>query len=328
MDVRSCAFYHDPVTAEPAFDPPLRRLFEALRGEPAEVPADLDVRRAAANATMLLVHPGPEAGVTVEDRAIPVEGGEILVRIRRPDVWTAPGPALFFVHGGGWFQGNLDTAEVECGPMASAAGCVVVSVDYRLAPEHPFPTPLHDVVAAYEWTLAHADELGIDAARIVAGGTSAGGNLVAALCLVLRDRGLPLPIAQVLDVPAVDLTLASPSMDEVGTGAGLTKDAVAEYAGFYLDGGDPTDPYASPIFAADLSGLPPAVIVVAEHDPVRDDGERYLARLHAADVPGFAIRVLAHFHGSWIIPVTATNRLLHDLRVATLRRAFDGTLVP
>ena len=318
------------MAAAPAFDPPLRRLFEALRGgAPAVEPADLDERRAAANATMLLVHPGPEPGVSVEDRAIDVEGGQILVRIRRPEAWAAPGPALFFVHGGGWFQGNLDTAEVECGPMASAVGCVVVSVDYRLAPEHPYPTPLNDVVAAYEWLLANLEELGVDPARIVAGGTSAGGNLVAALCLVLRDRGLPLPCAQVLDVPAVDLTLSSLSMEEVGAEAGLTKAAVGEYAGFYLSGGgDATDPYVSPIFAADLAGLPPAVIVVAEHDPVRDDGERYLARLHDADVPGFAIRVLAHFHGSWIIPVTATNRLLQDLRVATLRRAFDGTLVP
>ena len=140
-------------------DPPVRLLFEAMAGAaPAAPPADLDERRAAANATMLLIHPGPEPDVVVTDHEVAVSGGQIRVRVHRPASATGPGPTLFFIHGGGWFQGNLDTAEVECGPMASAVPCTVVSVDYRLAPEHPFPVPLEDCLAAYSWMHAHAGE--------------------------------------------------------------------------------------------------------------------------------------------------------------------------
>ncbi len=315
-------------------DPPVQRLFEAMAASAVERPADLDERRRSANATMLLIHPGPEPDVTVNDHEVEVEGGRILVRVTRPDALTGPAPTLFFIHGGGWFQGNLDTAEVECGLRASEVPCQIASVDYRLAPEHPFPTPLEDCVAAYRWMLDRADDLGVDLARVAVGGTSAGGNLGAALCLALRDRGLPLPIVQLLDVPCLDLTMASPSMSEDAEGAGLTAADVRQYVEWYCHGlagsggTDPTEPLVSPLHAADLSGLPPAVITVAEHDPVRDDGERYLAALHGAGVPGIAIRVLAHIHGSWIIPITITHRLVHDLKLATVRRAFDGTLVP
>ena len=143
-------------------------------------------------------------------------------------------------------------------------------------------------------------------------------------------------MAQLLEVPALDLTLASPSMQENATGAGLTRADVEQYASWYArglggaenGGADPADPLMSPLLATDLTGLPPATIITAEHDPVRDDGERYLARLHEAGVAGVAVRVLAHIHGSWIIPITVTNRLVHDLKVTTLRRAFEGTLVP
>jgi acetyl esterase len=182
--------------------------------------------------------------------------------------------------------------------------------------------------------LERSDDLGVDTAKVVVGGTSAGGNLSAALCLALRDRGLPLPRAQLLDVPCLDLTMASPSIEENGEGAGLTKADVAQYVEWYCHGlagtggTDATNPLVSPLHAPDLSGLPPAVIMVAEHDPVRDDGERYLAALHAAGVAGVAVRVAAHLHGSWIVPITIASRLVHDLKLATLRRAFDGTLVP
>lgn len=319
------------MTDGPHIDPPLRALFQAMaEGDAAAPPpTTLQEQRTAADSTMLLIHPGPEAGVTVVDHEVEVDGGSIRVRVARPDAVAGLAPTLFFIHGGGWFQGNLDTGEVECGPMASAVGCAVVSVEYRLAPEHPFPTPLEDCVAAWAWLHDQADALGIDATRIAVGGTSAGGNLSAALCLVCLDRDLPMPIAQVLDVPALDLTLGSPSMREVGDGAGLTRTAVDEYARMYTARGtERTNPLVSPLFADDLAGLPPAVVVVAEHDPVRDDGERWVRALQESGVAAFGIRVLAHVHGSWIIPITVTNRLLHDLRTATLRRVFDGTLVP
>lgn len=309
-------------------DPPLQRLFEAMGAQRPAEPTDLLERRRQADATMLLASTGPEPGVTVTDHQVEVPGGEITVRVTQPDGLAAPRPALLFMHGGGWFQGNLDTAPVESGPMASTVPCTVVSVGYRLAPEHPFPTPLEDCVAAYRWLLDNCTMLGVDAQRIAVGGTSAGANLTAALCLAARDRGLPRPVAQLLEAPALDLTMGSASLQEPGLQVGLTGEMVAEYAGLYLAGHDPADPLVSPLLAPDLSGLPPAVITTAEHDPLRDDGERYLARLHDADVPATAIRLLAHPHGGWVIPLTTTHVLANELRAATLRRAFAGTLDP
>ena len=305
-------------------DPPIQRIFDLLATGDAP-PEDLDERRRLADSTMLLASTGPQPGVVVCDHTLPVDGGEITVRVTSPaQLASTAAPAFLFVHGGGWSQGNLDTAEVECGPLASLVPCVVVSVGYRLAPEHPFPIPLDDCVAAYAWLLSRADDLGVDPARIAVGGTSAGGNLAAALCLAARERGLPLPCFQLLEVACLDLTLgSSSSMHDVATQVGLTAEAVEEFVGRYVpDPARRTDPLVSPLLADDLSGLPPAVIVVAEHDPVRDDGERYLAALHAADVPAAAVRVLSHPHGGWVIPGTVTHHLVRDLRAAALRQAF------
>ena len=227
-------------------DPPLQRIADLLAaaGDDAPEPTDLDERRQAANTTMLLLAAERDAAIEVTEHEIPVDGGTITVRVLDPTDVDGPKPGLLFIHGGGWFQGNLDTAEVECGPLASLVGCVVVSVGYRLAPEHPFPIPLDDCTAAYEWLLAHLDELGIDPERIAFAGTSAGGNLAAALTLVARDRGLPQPLVQLLDVPALDLTLASPSMVEQGSNGGLTRDLVDEYAGYYVGPDGDRDPPA------------------------------------------------------------------------------------
>jgi len=304
-------------------DPPLKALFDSL-GPAGPAPTELADRRAEANATMKLLRV-PEAGATVEDVEV---SDTARVRVIRPSGAEGPLPGLLFIHGGGWFQGDLDTAEVECGPMATTVGCVVVSVDYRLAPENPFPAPLDDCVAAWEWLHASADSLGIDTSRVAVAGTSAGGNLAAALCLVARDRGLPLPVAQLLDVPATDLTGASASMSSYGEGAGLTTSQVEEFACWYAGSTPLEHPYISPLLAPDLSGLPPAVVIVAEHDPIRDDGERWVEALQKAGVPAMGVRVLAQLHGTWIIPLTVTSRLVQDLRAAALRRAFEGTLVP
>jgi acetyl esterase len=305
-------------------DPPLQALFVALAGTAAEPPAELDARRRQANDTMKLLRV-VEPGTTSEEHTV---GDTFRVRVIRPADTTGLLPGVLFLHGGGWFQGDLDTSEVESGPLASSVGCVVVHVDYRLAPEHPFPAPLEDCVAAWIWLHARAEALGIDSSRVAVGGTSAGGNLAAALCLVARDRGLPRPVMQLLDVPATDLTLASASQTEVGDSAGLTSTEVRQFADWYR-GEHPADhPRISPLLEPDLTGLPPAVVVVAEHDPVRDDGERWVAALQQAGVPAVGLRVLTHLHGSWVVPITATSRVVSDLRINALRRAFEGTLVP
>jgi len=307
-------------------DPPLAALFAGMAaGAPAQPPADLDERRTMANDTMKLLRV-LEPGTTSTDHSLDVEGGTIRVRVIRP-TGDEVLPGLLFVHGGGWFQGDLDTSEVECGHFATSVGCVVVHVEYRLAPEHPFPTPLEDVVAAWEWLHSSAASLGVDTSRVAVAGASAGGNLSAALCLVARERGLPMPIVQLLDVPAVDLTLQSPSMSEIGDRAGLTETDVKQFAAWYCGDTTAEHPWISPIYG-DLTGLPPAVVIVAEHDPIRDDGERYVAALQSAGVPAVGVRVLTHVHGSWIIPFTATAGMIQDLRANALRRAFAGTLTP
>jgi acetyl esterase len=315
-------------------DPPLQLIVDALAGaREAEPPTvDLDERRRQSNQTMLLIAQPRGEGVTATDHTIPVDGGEISVRVLRPPAAEggdeqSPLPTFFSLHGGGWFQGDLDTAEVEAGPMTGDLGCLTVLPDYRLAPEHPFPTPLDDCVAAYEWMLANADELGVDPDRLVVGGQSAGANLAAALALVAEERGLRQPAAQLLDVPALDHTMASPSMQTESAG-GLSGDEVRQFSEWYLAGHDPKDPLVSPLWADDVSGLPPTVVLVAELDPVRDDGERWVTKLHAAGVPAAGVRVQAQMHGGWIIPVSMSSRLIPELRRHTLREAFAGTLVP
>ncbi|MFI1581815.1 alpha/beta hydrolase [Embleya sp. NPDC020630] len=314
-------------------DPPIQRIIDLLADHrsadpPPGTPAE---RRELANATMRLAFTGRPDDVTATDHRIPVPGGEITVRILRPAGLPAVAPAFYFIHGGGWFQGDLDTAEVELGPITAQVACAVALVDYRLAPEHPYPTPLEDCVAGYTWLHAHHAELGLDPNRIAVGGCSAGGNLAALLCLVARDRQLPMPVAQLLDVPGVDLTRMEPSAGPEATAdlGGLTPEACNEFFDLYLpEGVDPRDPRVSPLFEPDLSGLPPAVITIAEHDPLRDQGERYLTRLHEAGVPAAAFRVLAHLHGGWVIPGTVTHALVGDLRAASVRRALGGTLAP
>jgi acetyl esterase len=308
-------------------DPVIQAIVAGMADAAPPRPTDLADRRLQADTTMVLARV-PEPGTTVTEEDVPVPGGTIRVRVTRPEAAGGPLPGLLFVHGGGWFQGNLDTAEVECGPMATAAQCVVVSVAYRLAPEHPFPVPLEDCVAAWSWLHANAARLGIDSAAIAIAGTSAGGNLAAALCLVARDRDLPMPVAQLLDAPALDLTLASASVAAVGDTAGLTATDVREFVDFYRGDERADHPRISPLLEPDLSGLPPAVVVVAEHDPVRDDGERWVQALHEAGVAACGLRVQAQLHGTWVIPLTTTWRVVSDLRAAALRRAFDGSLVP
>ncbi|MFI1383604.1 family 1 glycosylhydrolase [Embleya sp. NPDC020886] len=311
-------------------DPPVRRLLERVAAGAQPESADLNVRRAQSAATMTLVKFPYDPDVEVTEHRVPVTEGTIAVRVLRPRQPETPVPAYFFLHGGGWVLGNLDTAEAECGPVAALVPCAVVHVDYRLAPEHPFPTPLEDCLAAYAWLLEHAEELGIDATRVAIGGASAGGNLAAAMCLALRERGLPQPSLQVLDAAAVDLTpmAEEPVVPGAPRTPGLSPAEFNVFARHYLaDTGDANDPLASPLHGADLSGLAPALILVAEYDPLRDQAEEYLARLRAADVPAAGLRVLGHLHGGWVVPATVTNTLINEMRAAALRHAFAGTLI-
>ncbi len=235
----------------------------------------------------------------VENPHIPGPGGDIPVRIFTPSgAGVDISPVLVYFHGGGWVVGDLDSHDVVCRSLANASGCKVVSVDYRLAPEHPWPASPDDCFAAVQWVVAHAAELGVDANRLAVGGDSAGGNLAAAVTLRARAANGPRIAFQLLIYPAVDATMSLPSIDANGRGYFLEKAGMDWFYGHYLQGGaDAKNPDVSPLFADDFSALPPAYVVTAEYDPLRDEGHAYAQQLQAAGVPVEYINYPTMIHG-------------------------------
>jgi acetyl esterase len=298
-------------------------LANRLSGSGGEVYFPLE-RRADGRLGKLLVRVAIRPGrkvASISHRMIPVAEGSILVRIYRPHDGVLP--LHVFMHGGGWCVGSLDDRDPRCQDIAMDAGCVVVSVDYRLAPENQYPTAPEDCYAAVSWLVAHAEEMGIDPAVVSVGGESAGGNLAAVVCLMARDRSGPSIVYQLLDVPATDLTMSQPSVDELATGYLLTRQSMEAYVTAYIR--DPTrvtEPYASPLHAPDLSGLPPAWIMTAEFDPLRSDGEAYAARLREAGVDTHYTELKGHIHPSvGFTRLLASARAYHRASVTALRTA-------
>jgi acetyl esterase len=232
------------------------------------------------------------------DRTVSGPGGPLGLRVYTPP-GAGPFPLLVFFHGGGFVLCDLDTHDPVCRNLCAGAGCVVVSVDYRLAPEHRFPAAPDDCLAAARWAAEHAAELGADPARIAVAGDSAGGALAAVTALRVRDEGGPRLAGQLLIYPVTDLEMpARPSFVENGEGYGLTGEDMAWFRGHYLN--DPSEarhPHASPMHAPDLRGLPPALVVTAEYDPLRDEAEDYAARLRDAGVTTAACRYDGVIHG-------------------------------
>ncbi|NCG18576.1 MAG: alpha/beta hydrolase fold domain-containing protein [Rhodobacterales bacterium] len=205
-------------------------------------------------------------------------------------------PTLVFVHGGGWTLGSLDSHDALCRRLCNETGRLIISVDYRMAPEHPFPTPLNDVLEAWQWVLDNVVSLGGDPNDIVMGGDSAGGNLTAAACLVLRDQGGTLPHRQLLIYPGVDMHCASQSHQLFANGAFLCAGDIRWYLAHYA-APDPDDFRASPKAAERLDGLPPALVITAGFDPLRDEGEWYAEHLQAAGVPVVHLDAATLVHG-------------------------------
>ena len=227
----------------------------------------------------------PESIARVENRTVPGPAGQIPVRIYTP-VGTAPFPVLVYFHGGGWVIGNLDTHDGICRSLANRVGCLVVSVDYRLAPEHRFPAAPEDCYAATRWLAEHAGSLGGDKGRIAVGGDSAGGNLAAVVALMARDRGGPKLAFQLLVYPATDTDFETRSYRENSEGYFLTRADMVWFWNHYAPRDeDRRNPYAAPLRAASLRGLPPALVITAEFDPLCDDGNAYAARLREDGVP-------------------------------------------
>jgi acetyl esterase len=244
--------------------------------------------------------PRPAEEVTsVEDRVIPgaADGPDLRIRIYRPSDQDGL-PLVTFLHGGGWVLGDLDSHDANCRAITNNVQVVVVSVDYRLAPEARFPAAADDALAALCWVQDHAAELGGDPARIVVAGDSAGGNLAAVTAVRHRDtRRTPL-VGQLLAYPVTDFAFDTPSYDENGTGYFLTTTHMRWFWEQYLGpDGDGRHPHASPLQAADLAGVAPAVVAVAEFDPLRDEGVAYAEKLAASQVPTVMLRCDGVIHG-------------------------------
>ena len=240
---------------------------------------------------------GPEQPVhRVDTRTIPGRSGPISVRVYVPTADPML-PALVYFHGGGFVLGNLDMADRPCRQLAHRAGCVVISVDYRLAPEHEFPAAADDALDVTRYVASHSVEFGIDPRRLGIGGDSAGANLATVTTIRARDEGGPQIAFQLLVYPLVDFNDESPSMTEYSDGHFLTRAGLEYFAGHYLrSAADRSHPHASPLRTADLAKLPPAFIITAECDPLRDQGEAYAAKLRQSGVPAVVKRYEGMIH--------------------------------
>jgi acetyl esterase len=262
-----------------------------------------------------VTNPEPPELQSVQPLAIPSPAGSIPARLYTPKTLRKANglaPCLVFFHGGGWVIGDLDSHDVVCRKLADEGQLIVISVDYRLAPEHKFPAAVDDAIEATKWIAANAKQLGIDASRLMVGGDSAGGNLAAVVAIAARDGNGPGIAGQVLIYPATDFAMTHPSHREPETSILLTHSVIKWFRDHYLDGdADAGDWRASPARAATLSGLPPAYVLTAGADPLRDEGNEYAARLKEAGVPVTYRTFPGQFHGFFTM-----GKLLQQANVA------------
>lgn len=283
-------------------DASAQRVLDLIRESgrpPYETLTPPEAREMSRNARAVL-QPDPPDVAEVRELRASGPAGPIPLRLFR-GAGTASGamlPGLVYFHGGGWVICDLDTHDTLCRQIANAAGCAVVSVDYRLGPEHKFPAAVEDAIAATAWIAQHAADLGVDAGRLAVGGDSAGGNLAAVVALDARDRGGPRIALQVLIYPGTDMSMRHDSHRRYGEGLFLTRPMIEWFRAHYLrTPADYEDWRASPLLAPDLGNLPPAVVITAGFDPLVDEGEEYAQRLVAAGVPVSARRFPGQIHG-------------------------------
>jgi acetyl esterase len=279
-------------------DPQCRFLLDQLAARGGPALHELSVPAARQAFESLRVPAPGEPVAAVEALGLPGPAGEVPARLYVPAGAPSPSGGLLYFHGGGWVIGSPDTHENLCKALANRSGVRVVSVDYRLAPEHRWPAAAEDCYAAAHHLAEHGAALGIDGARLAVAGDSAGGNLAAVVALLARERGGPPLLHQVLIYPVTDHDFERPSYRENGDGYFLTADAMRWFWDHYVpDRADRDDWRAAPLRAEKLDGLPPATVLTAEYDPLRDEGEAYAARLRAAGVPTTLSRYDGQIHG-------------------------------
>lgn len=262
----------------------------------------------------------------VRNRTIPGPAGPIAIRVYRP-VPKETLPALIYFHGGGFVICSLDTHDRECRNLANASGCAVISVDYRLAPEHKYPAAVEDAYAATRYVAEHAAEFGVDPQRIAVGGDSAGGNLATVVAALSRDRGGPFLKYQLLIYPLVDFADNSPSMQQYAKDYFLTRESMDWFTDCYLPSRETMrESSASPLNADDVRGLPPAMILTAEYDPLRDQGETYARKLQSAGVPVELKRYDGMIHAFFSFPgVIDTAKVAMADAGSALKRALKAS---
>ena len=310
-----------------ALDPDMKALLDQMAA--AKLPSFHQMTPASAREQMArrtaAGDPAPVA--RVEDRMIPGPNGEIPIRIYTPS-GDGPFGALVYFHGGGWVVGSIDMTDQPCRMITNAAGCLTVSVDYRLAPEHKFPAGPEDCYTATKWVMDNAAALGCDAARIAVGGTSAGATLATATALMARDRGGPKIAYQLLVYPATRRELDTPSHKRFATDGYyiLSRADMEWFWGHYLaSDADAANPYACPARAKSLAGLPPAMVITAEFDPLRDEGEAYAARLREDGVATVLKRYDGVTHGFFGMPaVVEKSRIAIAEASAALHSAIGS----
>ena len=294
-------------------DPDIAKVLAAMLAIPGPPPHELPVAQARvhhAEESAELCGPGEPLPSEI-DLAVPAPGGEVPVRAYVP----GPGvrPIVVWLHGGGWMLGSIETYATPVRALARRSGAIVLSVEYRLAPEHPFPAAVEDTLAAVRWAGSEGARLGGDTARIAVAGDSAGGNLAAVAARRLRDE-VPLRL-QALVYPVTDAGVNTPSFRDFGERHGLTAAGMRRFWEAYLDGCDGSDPDASPLRAGDLAGVAPAWVLTADHDVLRDEGEAYAAALERAGVPVTLRRWPGTIHGfiRWQAAAESARRALAEL---------------
>jgi acetyl esterase len=305
-------------------DPQARAVLDqmaAMGGPPINELSVSDARKQAAD--MAALQNPPEVVAKIEDRRLPGPAGDIRVRLYTP-ADKGPLPVFVYFHGGGWVIGSIETSDALCRALCNAAGCIVLSVDYRLAPEHPFPAAVEDAYHATLWAAANTASFGGDPSRIAVGGDSAGGNLAAVVAQIARDRDQPALQFQLLIYPATDAACDTPSYSENADGYLLTKDAMQWFWNHYMGrDADRRNPHLSPLRASNLTGLPAALVITAGFDPLRDEGERYAERLRDAGVPVQVTRYSSMMHGFFTMAAMIDQgRKAVQQAAAALRTAF------
>jgi len=309
-------------------DPRLQFLAAQARKQPAMTQATPEQARMGMNGLIAAVAGKPEPGVTWEDLQVPGAAGDIPARAYRPANQDPDAPLMVWAHMGGGVIGDIETTHVFCTLLAKIARGPVLSIDYRLAPEHRYPAGVDDVLAAYRWGRDNAGRFGAPAGKAAMGGDSMGGNFTAIVCQELKRAGEPQPVLQLLVYPCTDVASQTPSMTTYGEAFPLNSATMDWFMGHYMGpGDDPAHPKLSPLKEADLSGLAPAVIATAGFDPLVDQGEAYAKRLREAGVP-VAYRCydsLAHAFVAFGGAVPAADKASREV-AGLVREAYEGRL--